>query len=224
MSFSYGENLIVNNLNLSIRSGEMVGVVGFSGAGKTTLVDLLTGLLVPDSGKIKVGGKNIFDDVYSYRNNVGYIHQNINIDDATIKENIAYGIPALLIDDDKVERSIHFSQLTSLVESLPNKENEQVGEHGAKLSGGQRQRIGIARALYHDPDILILDEATSSLDNYTESMFMNDVVSLSGEKTLVIIAKNPLKKLPKKKYPICILYLLFDFRYLIARFMSVNPK
>lgn len=179
---------IVKNLSINVKKGEAVGIYGFSGSGKSTILDLLTGLLKPTSGKITVGGKNIQLDVRSWQDNISYIPQSIFLIDDSISKNIAFGVNNNSIDENKVLTCIRDSQLEDWVNSLTNKHNTMVGEDGSLMSGGQRQRIGIARALYKDKPILILDEATSSLDIKAEKEVMEVVNRLKGDKTIIIVA------------------------------------
>ena len=156
-----------------------------TGAGKTTLVDIILGLLEPQSGRILFGGADIRDDYAGWQNRIGYIPQNIYLADESICENVALGLKRDQIDEARVWKALEAAQLAEFVRSLKDEINTVVGEHGVRLSGGQRQRIGIARALYRDPDILFLDEATSSLE--TERAVMDSIHKLSGEKTCIII-------------------------------------
>ena len=176
------------NLSFCIGKGEAVGIIGHSGAGKSTLVDILLGLLQPTSGSVLVDGIDIQNNLRSWQDHIGYVPQTIYLVDDTVSRNVAFGLPDDMIDHDAVARSITAAQLDEFVLSLPDGLNTIVGERGVRLSGGQRQRIGIARALYNDPDILVLDEATSSLDTETEQGVMDAVKQLLGTKTIVIIA------------------------------------
>ena len=179
----------INNLSLFIPQGKCVGIVGASGAGKTTLVDIILGLLVPDKGTVTVGGKNIFSDVLSqWQQNLGYIAQLAYHSDESIRRNVAFGIEDKDIDDEKVWEALRKAQLKKFVEKLPNKLESYMGERGVKFSGGERQRIGIARALYHDPKVLIFDEPTSSLDQKTEREIIKVIEEQKNEKTVIIIA------------------------------------
>lgn len=189
-SFFYPDSATqaIKSINLSIRKGEAVGLVGPSGAGKTTVVDLLLGLLEPQEGEITVDGNNIFENPVGWRKNVGYIPQFIYLIDNTLKRNIALGLPDEEIDDSAVLRAIEAAQLTEVVNNLEKGLDTIIGEHGVRLSGGQRQRIGIARALYHNPSVLIMDEATSALDNVTEKFVIDAIEHLKGKKTLIMIA------------------------------------
>lgn len=190
VTFSYpgSTEIALQDITLSVKKGESVALIGKSGAGKTTLVDVLLGLLEVNSGDIAIDGISIYKDIRSWQKLIGYIPQSIFLMDDTIKHNIAYGVPDHLIDLDKMSKAIEAAQLSELVSELPDKLNTEIGEKGVRLSGGQRQRIGIARALYHEREILILDEATAALDNETESLVSEAIQALSGEKTLIIIA------------------------------------
>jgi ABC-type multidrug transport system fused ATPase/permease subunit len=178
----------LDRLTLDIRAGETLGIVGSSGSGKSTLVDLLLGLLTPESGRIEADGRDIRDDLRGWRSQIGYVPQSIYLTDDTLRRNIAFGIPDDRIDDAAVARALAFAQLDGFVAAQPEGVHSFVGERGVRLSGGQRQRIGIARALYHDPPILVLDEATSALDVATEAEVMKAVAALQGRKTIVIVA------------------------------------
>ncbi|MBO5564676.1 MAG: ABC transporter ATP-binding protein [Lachnospiraceae bacterium] len=182
------EQYIFKNASLSIPVGKSVGIVGTSGAGKTTIVDILLGLLHPEEGEILADGKDVMASYDGWLKNIGYIPQTIFMLDSTIRKNVAFGIPDEQIDDEKVRTALSEAQLTEHVESLPDKWETTIGERGIRLSGGQRQRIGIARALYEDPEVLVLDEATSALDNETEKAIMDSINHLHGKKTLIIIA------------------------------------
>jgi ATP-binding cassette, subfamily B, bacterial PglK len=175
-------------LSLTINRGESVGIIGASGAGKTTLVDVLLGLLTPDSGAVLVDGVDIRESLRGWQDQIGYVPQSIFLTDDTLRNNVAFGLPPAQIDEAAVRRALAAAQLEEFVDSLPMGLDTVVGERGVRLSGGQRQRIGIARALYHDPALLVLDEATSSLDTATEREVMQAVSSLRGSKTIVIVA------------------------------------
>jgi len=162
--------------------------VGGSGAGKSTLVDVILGLLPPTSGSVTVDGHDIHDNLRGWQDMVGYVSQSIYLCDDTIRRNIAFGVPEKDIDDDAVWRALKSAQLDEFVEGLPDRAETFVGERGIRLSGGQRQRIGIARALYHDPEVVVLDEASSALDSETEKGVMAAVNALRGAKTLIIVA------------------------------------
>ncbi len=178
----------IQNISLSIKKGQAIAFIGKSGAGKTTLVDVILGLLEPESGDILVDDVSIYDNLRSWQNLVGYIPQSIFLIDDSVERNIAFGVPDDLIDSERLNQAIKAAQLEELVEQLPDGIKTGVGERGVRLSGGQRQRIGIARALYHEREILVLDEATAALDNETERLVTESIKSLAGTKTLIIIA------------------------------------
>ncbi|GAB4233130.1 MAG: ABC transporter ATP-binding protein [Stanieria sp.] len=178
----------LKNISLVIKKGESLGLMGKSGAGKTTLVDVILGLLTPESGDIKVDGISVYENLRAWQNLVGYIPQSIFLIDDTIERNIAFGVPDHLLNRRKIEEAIAAAQLTELIHELPDGLETIVGERGVRLSGGQRQRIGIARALYHQREILVLDEATSALDNDTEKLVNEAIKSLKGKKTMITIA------------------------------------
>jgi len=190
VSFSYAassaEALI--DVSISVARGEAVGLVGPSGSGKSTLVDILLGLLEPTSGRVLVDGDDIHDNLRGWQDQIGYVPQSIFLTDDTLRRNVAFGLPKGEIDEVAVEAAIRSAQLEDFVASLPDGLDTIVGERGVRLSGGQRQRIGIARALYNNPDVLVLDEATSSLDTETEHGVMQAVQALQGEKTVIIVA------------------------------------
>ena len=178
----------LKDISFSIEKGQSIALIGKSGAGKTTLVDVILGLLEPDSGDITVDSVSIYDKLRSWQNLVGYIPQSISLLDESVERNIAFGVPDHVIDSDRLNKVIKAAQLEELIEQLPDGIKTSVGERGVRLSGGQRQRIGIARALYFEREILVLDEATSALDNETESLVTEAIRALSGTKTMIIIA------------------------------------
>jgi ATP-binding cassette, subfamily B, bacterial PglK len=178
----------VTNISITISKNEAVAFVGSSGAGKTTLADVILGLLEPQKGEILADGKSIFDNIQAWQKNIGYIPQFIYLMDDTIRRNICFGIPDDEVDEEKLWSVVETAQLGELVDGLTNGVETIVGERGVRLSGGQRQRIGIARALYNDPQVLIMDEATSALDNVTEQYVVKAINALRGEKTLIMIA------------------------------------
>ncbi len=182
------EEYVINKASFSIKKGQAVALIGESGAGKTTMADIILGLLTPEYGKIKADGIDIFKNLDVWHRGIGYIPQNIYLSDDTIRNNVAFGIKEEDIDDTAVENALEKAQLFDFVEGLSDGVETIVGDRGVRLSGGQRQRIGIARALYHNPEILVLDEATSALDNETESAVMEAIENLHGEKTMIIIA------------------------------------
>ncbi|MGI9043362.1 MAG: ABC transporter ATP-binding protein [Gemmatimonadaceae bacterium] len=178
----------VRDVSLTVKRGELVGFIGASGAGKSTLVDVLLGLLTPDSGEVLVDGEDIRLRLRDWQDQIGYVPQSIFLTDDTLRRNIAFGLSDAQIDDDAVTRAIEAAQLGEFIRHLPAGHKTVVGERGVRLSGGQRQRIGIARALYHNPGVLVLDEATSALDNDTEGDVMEAVAALRGSKTILIVA------------------------------------
>lgn len=180
--------LIFDHADMTIPIGNAVGIVGTSGAGKTTIVDILLGLLQLENGRILADGVEVREHYDSWLKNIGYIPQTIFMIDSTIRKNVAFGYPDEEIDDDKVWEALREAQLDEFVRGLPEGLDTGIGERGIRLSGGQRQRIGIARALFEDPEVLVLDEATSALDNETEAAIMDSINRLHGRKTLVIIA------------------------------------
>ncbi len=179
---------ILDNISFSIQIGQTIGIIGPSGSGKSTLIDLILGLFLPSVGSIKVDNLNITDSMRKWQNLIGYVPQSVFLCDDTLRRNIAFGIPDKDIDDIAIKLAIKYAQLDEYVNSLDLGVNTFVGERGIRISGGQRQRIGIARALYHNPPILVLDEATSSLDNDTERGVMDSIVALKGTKTIIIVA------------------------------------
>ncbi|MFE7060540.1 ABC transporter ATP-binding protein [Sutcliffiella sp. NPDC057660] len=190
VSFKYPnqKDYSVKDISLTIPIGKSVAFIGESGAGKTTLVDIILGLLHPEKGRVLVDDIDLQDQISLWQKKIGYIPQTIFLSDDTIRGNVAFGINAKEIDDEQVWNALEQAQLKDFVLSLPGKLDTTVGERGVRLSGGQRQRIGIARALYHNPEILFMDEATSALDNETEREIMKAIDGLRGQKTLIIIA------------------------------------
>lgn len=188
--FSYPSNKknILFNVSFKISKGQFVGIIGPSGAGKTTFVNILLGLLQPTSGKIIVDGVDVFTNIRGWQANLAYVPQSIYLIDGTIKENIALGLSETEIDDELINKVLYMVELYDFVYSQPDNINTNVGEQGVKLSGGQRQRIGIARALYQKPEVLILDEATSALDNETEKSITDTILKLKGKITIIAIA------------------------------------
>ena len=182
------DTLIFNNANMEIPIGKSIGIVGTTGSGKTTVVDILLGLLRLQSGEILADGIDVMERYQEWLKNIGYIPQMIFMIDSTIRKNVAFGYADEDIDDDKVWEALKEAQLDEFVRGLPDGLDTCIGERGIRISGGQRQRISIARALFEDPEVLILDEATSALDNETEAAIMESINRLQGRKTLIIIA------------------------------------
>ena len=177
------------NITLTIPQNQSVGLVGRTGSGKTTLADILLGLYPAGEGAIRIDDVVLTElNARSWRKRVGYVPQHVFLTNATVSQNIALGIPPDQIDHDAVRRAAQMAQATEFIEQLPSGYDTVVGERGVKLSGGQRQRLGIARALYHNPDVLVFDEATSALDGMTEDAVMQAVQSLSSERTMILIA------------------------------------
>lgn len=182
------EEWVLDHVSFSIRKGDTVAFIGFTGSGKTTMVDIILGLLTPQKGVVMADDINIHEREKTFHAQVGYIPQTIYLSDDTIRNNIAFGIRQEQIDEKAVQAAVEKAQLKEFIDSLPHGLDTFVGDRGVRLSGGQRQRIGIARALYHDPEILVLDEATSALDNETEAAVMEAIEHLQGMKTMIIIA------------------------------------
>jgi len=189
--FSYPgtEDPALKNLNITIPANKVTGLVGASGSGKSTAIDLLLGLIEPQQGKVLVDGQPVTkDNCRQWQNSLGFVPQSIFLSDSSITENIAFGLPPENVDEDKVKRAATLAHLDELLEQLPDGLATRVGERGVQLSGGQKQRIGIARALYHDADVLVLDEATSALDGITEKLIMDAIHDFAGKKTIIMIA------------------------------------
>ncbi|MEA5577334.1 ABC transporter ATP-binding protein [Anabaena sp. UHCC 0451] len=180
--------LVLRDISLTINKGESIAIIGKSGAGKTTLVDVILGILKPEKGEIMVDGISIYQNLRAWQNIIGYVPQSIFLMDDTIEHNIAFGIEKEQIDLERLYQSIEMSQLTEMIAQLPQGIKTLVGERGVRLSGGQRQRIGIARVLYHQRKILVFDEATSALDNETEKSVNQAIQALSGQVTMIIVA------------------------------------
>lgn len=190
ISFHYpdSDTYIFRHANMEIQKGQSVGIMGPSGAGKSTIVDILLGLLHAESGQILCDGADIFSNYDSWLSQIGYIPQSIYLIDESIRENIAFGIDADRVNEDRIWEILKEAQLDEFIRSLPEGLETKIGDRGVRLSGGQRQRIGIARALYHNPEILVFDEATSALDGDTEAALMEAINSFHGRKTMIIIA------------------------------------
>ncbi|MCK9246257.1 MAG: ABC transporter ATP-binding protein [Pseudomonas sp.] len=179
----------LRDLTMTIGVNQVIGLVGASGSGKSTAIDLLLGLIQPEMGELLIDGKPITKpQLRAWQNSLGFVPQSIFLADSSIRENIAFGLPPELVEEEKVQRAATMAHLDELLAELPDGLNTRVGERGVQLSGGQRQRIGIARALYHDAAVLILDEATSALDGITEKLIMDAIHDFSGKKTIIMIA------------------------------------
>ena len=178
----------INDVSLEIPRGHWVGLIGPTGAGKTTLVDLMLGLFVPSSGRILVDGRDLRDNLCGWQRIIGYVPQDVYLMDDTIRRNVAFGFPDQEIADEHVWKALRAAQVDHFVQSLPGGLNAMVGERGDRLSGGEGQRLGIARALYHDPQVLVVDEGTANLDNETEAAIVRTLADLRGEKTIIVVA------------------------------------
>ena len=190
VSYSYpgSDEQALHDVSFTIPKGKAVAFVGESGAGKSTIVDLLLGLMEPSNGVIAADGVDIHDSLSAWQKNIGYIPQSIYLADESIRSNVAFGVPADEVDDEKVWQALESAQLKDMVERMPGKLDAVIGENGTRISGGQRQRVGIARALYHEPQVLVMDEATSALDNVTEKEITRAIESLRGDRTVIMIA------------------------------------
>lgn len=182
------DTLIFDHADMEIPYGKSIGIMGPSGAGKSTIVDILLGLLKVHEGQILCDGDNVFENYPAWLAQIGYIPQSIYLVDEPIRNNIAFGIADDEIDDNRIWQVLEEAQLKEFIQTLPEGLDTTIGDRGVRLSGGQRQRLGIARALYHNPEILVFDEATSALDNETEAAVMEAINSFHGKKTMVIIA------------------------------------
>jgi ABC-type multidrug transport system fused ATPase/permease subunit len=190
VSYTYpGTNhKVLNNISMSINSGESIGIIGKSGSGKTTLINLLLGFLDADNGELLVNNELINTNIDAWRDLVAYLPQQIFLTDDSIKANIALGVEKHKIDNKKVIQALEKSKLSTFVQSLPDGVDTILGERGKRLSGGQRQRIALARSFYHNRDVLIMDESTSALDNETEAEVVEEIRRLKGSKTVIVIA------------------------------------
>ena len=194
--FKFSEKKILfNNFNILIEKNSFIGVKGDSGTGKSTLLNMLSGLIKPQKGEILVDGVNIFENIQEWRDKLGYVSQSVFLIDESIKKNIAFGIEDNDINYTKLDKAIQNSGLSNYIDSLEDKENTIVGERGIRISGGQKQRIGLARALYFSPEVLILDEATNSLDKETEKNILKQLLKIKDKITLIIVSheNEPLK-------------------------------
>jgi ABC-type multidrug transport system fused ATPase/permease subunit len=187
-TYSGAPDPALRSINLTIAQGVSVGFIGGSGAGKSTLIDVILGLLTPTSGVVHVDGVDVQTNMRGWQKQIGYVPQSIYLTDDTLRANIAFGVSDSEVDETAVWRALRAAQLEEFVGQLTDGLGAHLGERGVRLSGGQRQRIGIARALYHDPAVLVLDEATSSLDPATEQGVMEAVKALHGKKTILIVA------------------------------------
>ena len=187
-NYQNSDRLILDDADMVIPIGKSIGIVGASGAGKTTVVDILLGVLLAKKGEILADGINVMNHYSEWLSHIGYIPQSIFMLDDDIKSNVAFGVSKEEQNEERVWKALREAQLEEFVRNLPEGINTQIGERGMRLSGGQRQRIGIARALYNDPDLMVFDEATSALDNETEAAVMDSINSLHGKKTMIIIA------------------------------------
>jgi len=179
---------VIDRVSLKIKKYQTIGITGPSGSGKSTLINIVLGLLKPQQGKVYLNNKEMYSNLAVWRSIIGYVPQTINLIDSSIKENIALGINCDNINDKKIWNLLNEVNLAEFVKDLPQKLNTFIGENGIRLSGGQRQRIGLARALYREPEVLVFDEATSSLDVRTERIITNEIFKLSGKRTLIIVA------------------------------------
>ena len=182
------EKMILDHADMIVPIGKSVGVVGPSGAGKSTAIDIFLGLLRPQEGRVECRDRDVMDNYRSWLSHIGYIPQTIYLSDDSIRDNIAFGVPEEEIDDDRIWQVLKEAQMEEFVKKLPDGLDTSTGDRGIRISGGERQRLGIARALYHNPDVLVFDEATSALDNATEKAVMEAIDSFHGKKTMLIIA------------------------------------
>lgn len=189
-SYTKTKNVFSKNLNLIINKGDFIGIYGKSGSGKSTFINLITGLLKPDSGTVKVDGQNIQNNIKLWQNNIGYVPQNVYLLDNSISNNIAFGERTDLINQERVNEVARYAKIDEFVLNLSDKYNSSVGEQGMLVSGGQKQRIGLARAFYKDPDIIILDEATVALDKKIENEIMELILTLKDKKTFIIVSHD----------------------------------
>lgn len=198
-NYEGNEKKVLDELSINIKKGEAIGIIGQSGAGKSTFTDCFLGLLKPKSGAITLDGVDVYTNLPAWSRMIGYVPQNVFLSDDTIRNNVAFGVNVQKINDNDVWKALEQAQLKEFVQQLPQGLETRVGERGIRFSGGQRQRVAIARALYHNPEIIVLDEATSALDNDTEKAVMEAIDFLQGKKTLIIVAHrySTLKKCTK---------------------------
>lgn len=216
--FSYPEKdyLVLNKLNLTIKKNKIIGIVGASGSGKSTLIDIILGVIKPTSGEVRIDGKKIIDkEINHWTEKIGYVPQGVYLLDDTIEKNIAFQIDGKNINHEKVVKAAKIAQIHNFISSLPNKYKTKISEKGSNLSEGQKQRVSIARALYNNPEILILDEASSSLDTKTEKNFIQSLKKIKGGKTIIIISHRfPILNLCEHVY-------LFDLN---KKFKKIDKK
>jgi ATP-binding cassette subfamily C protein len=178
----------LDHISFTITRGQSIGIVGPTGAGKSTLVDLLLGLLAPTSGRVLIDGQPLDGRERAWQRQIGYVPQDVYLLDDSLRRNIAFGIPDSAIDEQRLANAVSLARLDEVVAGLPNEMETVVGENGVRLSGGQRQRVAIARALYHDPQVLVFDEATAALDNQTEREVTDAIANVHGLRTVIAIA------------------------------------
>jgi len=190
LSFIYPNSKVeaLKNINLKLKSGESVGLIGASGSGKTTLVDVLLGLLEPQTGSIVFNERPLRESLSDWRSQAAYLPQQVFLIDNTLKRNVALGVDDAQIDDSRLHKALHQARLSELLEQLPNGVETLLGERGIRLSGGQRQRVALARAFYHGRSVLVMDEATSALDDATEKEIVEEIIHLKGKITMIVIA------------------------------------
>ena len=191
VSLAFQENInkkVVDGIFIELNRGESIGITGPSGSGKTTIINLILGFLRADSGCIKINDEEIQTNLGRWQTLIGYVPQSIALIDAKIRENIALGLEENAIDDEKIWSVLKEANLDEYVMNLPHRLDTYIGENGIRISGGQRQRLGLARALYGNPEVIIFDEATSSLDVETEKRITEEIMKLSGKRTLIIVA------------------------------------
>ena len=190
VSFGYpnSNKLALENVNLTIKKGEIIAIIGNSGSGKTTLINLILGFISPNKGEVKVDNKNINNNLENWQSKLGYVPQDVYLMDETLIENIAFGVPIDKVNHNLINEVVKKSRLEDFINNLPDKLETNVGNVGSKISGGQRQRIGIARSLYTEPEILILDEATNSLDIENENKIIDEIFENKSDKTVIIIS------------------------------------
>jgi ATP-binding cassette, subfamily B, bacterial PglK len=190
INFSYpnSQSITLNNISIDIRIGEVIGIIGPSGTGKTTLIDVLLGLLEPQDGKLIYNGKHLNKNLNEWRSKIAYLPQEVFLIDDTLRRNIALGVEENNIEETRIIQSIKRAKLLNLIDELPDGINTFIGERGVRLSGGQRQRVALARAFYHERSVLIMDESTSNLDNETEQEIIEEIKHFKGDKTIIVIA------------------------------------